>query len=123
MVQQLAMTAQRVVEMATLGGARSIGLDREIGALTVGMRADIAIFSLRGASIEPVHEPVSSLVYTALGNEARTVIVDGRIVMLDGRLVGLDEAAVLDRAGLAASGLARRAGIPIEAPWSMLPGG
>ena len=113
-----AMTAPRVLEMATLGGARGIGMEKEIGSLEVGKRADIAVFALDGAFAAPVQEPVSSLVYSTSGSECRTVLVDGRVLMRDGRLTTIDEEAVIDRARRAAADLAKRAGIRRKRPWA-----
>ncbi len=112
-----AMTAPRVLEMATIGGARAVGMDREIGSLEIGKRADIAVFALDGAFVSPVHEPVSSLVYATSGSECRTVLVDGRVLMRDGHLTTIDEEAVLDRARRAARALTKRAGIGSKRPW------
>jgi 5-methylthioadenosine/S-adenosylhomocysteine deaminase len=113
-----AMTAPRILEMATLGGARGVGMDKEIGSLEVGKRADIAVFALDRAFASPVHEPVSSLVYSMSGSECRTVLVDGQILMLDGRLTTIDEEAVLDRARRSARELAKRARISRKPPWA-----
>jgi len=113
-----AMTAPRVLEMATLGGARGVGMDEEIGSLEVGKRADIAVFGLDGAFAAPVHEPVSALVYSTSGNECRTVLVDGQVLMLDGRLTTIDEEAVLDRARRAAAELKKRARITRKRAWA-----
>ena len=113
-----AMTAPRVLEMATLGGARGVGMDEEIGSLEVGKRADIAVFGLDGAFAAPVHEPVSALVYSTSGNECRTVLVDGQVLMLDGRLTTIDEEAVLDRARRSAAELTTRAGISKKRAWA-----
>lgn len=112
-----AMTAPRVLEMATIGGARAVGMDREIGSLEPGKRGDIAVFALDGPFTSPVHEPVSSLVYAAVGSECRTVLVDGDVVMRDGRLTRVDEDAVLERARRAARALTARAGIRPAQPW------
>lgn len=113
-----AMTAEKVLEMATIDGARAIGMADEIGSLEVGKRADVAVMSFDNPNVSPVHDPVSSIVYAALGNEARWVLVDGRVVLADGRLTTVDEAAVRERARRAAADLARRAGFPTERrPW------
>jgi len=113
-----AMTAPRILEMATLGGARGVGMDKEIGSLEVGKRADIAVFALDRAFASPVHEPVSSLVYATSGSECRTVLVDGRVLMLDGRLTTIDEEAVLERAQRSAAQLTKRAGISRKRAWA-----
>lgn len=116
-----ALTAPRALEMATVDGARAIGQSDRLGSLEPGKRADITVFDLDGPFTGPVHEPVSSLVYAALGNEARTVLVDGRVVMRDRRLTTLDEGAILERARAAAHALAARAGIRIAQPWVTRP--
>lgn len=107
-----ALTAEAVLEMATIGGARAIGLEREIGSLEVGKRADIIVISLDDPFIAPVHDPVSSIVYAAVGNEVRTVLIDGELVLDEGAPVRIDQAAVLGRAVRAAEDLATRAGLP-----------
>ncbi len=71
--------------------------------------------STRSAFISPVHDPVSALVYSALGHETATVIIDGQIVMRDGVVGTVDEQSVRSRAQIAAAGLASRAAIPTSA--------
>lgn len=112
------VTAPRVLEMATLGGARGVGMDNEIGSLEVGKRADIAVFALDRAFASPVHDPVSTLIYSMSGSECRTVLVNGQVLMLDGRLTTIDEEAVLDRARRSAAALIERAGIKTKRAWS-----
>ena len=114
-----AMTADRVLEMATIDGARAIGMADEIGSIEVGKRADLVTVALDNPFAAPVHDPISSLVYAAVGNEVRTVIVDGRPLMQDGRLATLDEERVLERASSAARDLAVLAGLPsrLERQW------
>jgi 5-methylthioadenosine/S-adenosylhomocysteine deaminase len=106
-----AMTALRVLEMATVEGARAVGMGREIGSLEPGKRADVVVVRLAGPFIEPAHDPVSALVYAAVGTEVATVLVDGEILMRDGQLTGLDEEAILERSRRAAAELAGRAGL------------
>lgn len=111
-----AMTAPRVLEMATFGGARAIGMEDEIGSIEVGKRADIAVFRLDNAFTTPVHDPMSSLVYAAAGYECRHVVVDGRLLMRESRLTTIDEDAVLDQARRSAADLAARSLAPVRAP-------
>jgi 5-methylthioadenosine/S-adenosylhomocysteine deaminase len=108
----LAMTADKVLEMATIDAARSIGMDAEIGSVEVGKRADLITVAFDNAFVTPVHDPVSSLVYAALGNEVRNVLVDGQPLLRDGQLTTLDEQRVMERSGAAALDLATRAGLP-----------
>ncbi len=105
------ITAERVLEMATIDGARALGMEQDIGSLEPGKRADVIIMDLaRSPYAAPVHHPVSALVYSAIGNEVETVIIDGRIIMEKGQLTTVDEERVLYEAQVAASNLVERAG-------------
>ena len=75
------MGPERCIEMATINAAKALGLDDQIGSLEVGKRADIAIFSLSTPHSMPANNPLTSLVYSARGTDAHTVIVDGEIVV------------------------------------------
>lgn len=108
-----AMTAEKVLEMATIDGARCLGLEQEIGSLEAGKRADFVLFDpFRNPKAVPVHNPVSTLVYSSSMDNIRTVAVDGRLLLEDGRFTMLaDEQAVLRNAQQAADGLADRGGM------------
>jgi 5-methylthioadenosine/S-adenosylhomocysteine deaminase len=100
-----AVPARTALEMATIGGARALGLEREIGSLEAGKRADLIVVRMDRARQTPVFDPVSHLVYTTRGDDVDTTIVNGRILMR-GRVVRtLDAAAVLAEAGKAAAGV------------------
>ncbi len=105
------MTAQQVLRMATIGGARAAGLEAEIGSIEVGKKADLVLVDLSDAFVSPVHDPVSALVYSALGHEPSLVVIDGLIVMRDRKVLTVDQQAVRRRAQSAAESLTRRAGI------------
>src|SRR5215831_15073849 len=105
------ITAERVLEMATIEGARALGLEREIGSLEAGKRADLIVVDLaRSPYAVPLHHPVSALVYSAIGDEVETVVIDGQVVMEGRRLTTVDEELVLREAQAAADGLVERAG-------------
>ena len=106
-----ALPAARVLRMATIDGARALGLADEIGSLEGGKRADVTIVNLNSPHATPARDVVSALVYSAQPADVRATIIDGRIVMLDGELLTLNEASVIDEANSEASGLARRAGL------------
>lgn len=114
-----AMTAEQALEMATIGGAVALGLDGDVGSLEPGKLADVVIADLRTAHASPVHHPVSSLVYSAVGPEVETVIIDGRVVMEDRRILTFDEWPVLGEAQRAADDLLTRARIarPRDRRW------
>jgi 5-methylthioadenosine/S-adenosylhomocysteine deaminase len=104
------ITAEKVLEMATIDGARAVGLAAEIGSIEVGKKADIVVLNYENAFMTPIHHPVSAIVYSALGNEVASVMIDGRFVMRDGVVGGVNETAVRRRAQTSADDLARRAG-------------
>jgi cytosine/adenosine deaminase-related metal-dependent hydrolase len=90
-----AMPAATVLEMATLGGARALGLDREIGSLEVGKRADVILVGLKNLHSTPHTDPVSSLVYSARSSDVDTCLVDGRILMKNKGLLTIDHERIL----------------------------
>ena len=92
------MPAQTVLEMATIGGARVLGMEKEIGSLEVGKKADIIILDLNRPHLQPVYNIVSHLVYSATGADVRDVIIDGKLVMENRKLLTLNEEEVLDKA-------------------------
>ena len=104
------MTAEKVLEMATIDGARAVGLEAEIGSIEVGKKADIVVLDYNNAFMTPIHHPVSAIVYSALGHEASSVMIDGRFVMRDGIVATVDETAVRRQAQVSADALTKRAG-------------
>jgi 5-methylthioadenosine/S-adenosylhomocysteine deaminase len=113
------MTAEKVMEMATIDGARAIGMADQIGSLEVGKKADFALLDLSNAFVTPLHHPVSALVYSALGSEVEAVVIDGVTVMSDGTLRSVDEYEVARSAQEAAYRLAERAGTSRPARWPL----
>lgn len=85
-----ALTAERALEMATIGGARAVGLDDQIGSIEVGKKADIIVCDLSRSHTRPLHNVASTLVYQANGSEVETVIVDGCVLMEEGQLSFFD---------------------------------
>ncbi|MGI9952389.1 5'-deoxyadenosine deaminase [Moorellaceae bacterium AZ2] len=87
-----AMPAWKVMEMATLGGARALGLADEIGSLEVGKKADVVVVDLRGLHQTPGDgvDIYSRLVYETRGSDVTWTIVDGRVVVADRRLLTID---------------------------------
>ena len=98
------LSAGQVLELATAGGARALGLEQELGAIAVGRRADLVVLDLRGPHLAPTPpDPVSHLVYAAQASDVRDVFVDGRPVVLAGELLtmSLDEICALPVLSLA----------------------
>ena len=103
------LTAGRVLRMATIDGARAMGLDGEIGSLEVGKRADVAVVRLGRLHTTPAADVVSALVYGAEANDVDTVVIDGRLLMRDQKLLTLDEGSVVAEAAAEAKELVNRA--------------
>ncbi len=92
--------AVHAIAAATTGGARALGLERVVGAVQPGLRADLCLVDLTDVAFMPANSVARQLVYSETGRGVQTTIVDGRIVMLDRVLQTIDEAAF--RAELAA---------------------
>jgi len=97
------MPAGQVLELATRGGARAIGLADRIGSLEPGKQADVIAVSVAGARQTPMFDPVSHLVYVTRGADVRTTIVAGRVLMREGRVRSLNRELVLKDARTAAA--------------------
>ena len=85
------MPPERVVEMATINGARCALWENEIGSLEAGKKADVTLFNTRMPQWQPLYNPVSNLVYSATGASVDTVICDGKILMEGRQLQTMDE--------------------------------
>ena len=85
-----ALAAREVVWMSTMGGARALGLDHDIGSLEKGKFADIVILNLRKPHLIPLYDYYSHLVYAAKGSDVDTTLVNGKIIVENGKLAHLD---------------------------------
>jgi 5-methylthioadenosine/S-adenosylhomocysteine deaminase len=95
------LPARQALAMATREGARALDLDREIGSLEPGKRADLIVVGAGGLHQrpqDPAASPYSFLVYATKASDVETVIVDGKVVVRDGRVLTLDEADALRQA-------------------------
>lgn len=80
--------------IATINGAKALGLEREIGSIEEGKKADLAILNLNTPSLTPRNNLIAGLSYSANGSEVETVIIDGRIVMENRKILTMDEELV-----------------------------
>jgi 5-methylthioadenosine/S-adenosylhomocysteine deaminase len=106
------MSAERVLEMATINTARAMGIDHLVGSLEVGKKADVVAFNIEQPHHAVGNRPVAALVFSSHGCDVDTVVVNGELRLREGRLVGFDREAevlaegrrraaeVIDRAGL-----------------------
>ena len=90
-----AVSARTVLEMATIRGARALGMDRVIGSLEPRKHADLITVSMAGARQTPMYDPLSHLVYVSHGDDVQNTVVNGRVLMRARKLTTLDEAAVI----------------------------
>jgi guanine deaminase len=88
-------TASEIWNAATVGGARALGRDGELGRLTPGYKADIVLYRLSSMGLVPLNVPVRQLVHSECGGGIDTVIVDGEVVMQAGKLTRIDEPALI----------------------------
>jgi len=91
------MDAQTLIRMATIDGARALGLGKITGSLEVGKRADLIVIDINKPHLTPMYNPYSHVVYAASGQDVRHSIIDGRIVMEDRRLLTLDVEHIIER--------------------------
>lgn len=106
-----ALPAARVLRMATLDGARALGLEAEVGSVEPGKRADLTVLELGRLHTTPRPDVVSTVVYASEARDVRDVLIDGRPVLRDGELQTLDEREVLAEATRQYELLAARSGI------------
>ena len=115
-----AMAPGTVLEMATLHGARAMQVDA--GILEPGRLADLVVVDLSGAHNQPLHRPVSALVYSAHAEDVESVVVGGRVVLRNRQFETLPEREILAEASRRAQALLERTGVladlPLRWPWS-----
>lgn len=92
------LPARTVLEMATIGGARAIGLEKEIGSLEAGKRADLILVRMDTPHQTPLYNVLSQLVYATKASDVDTVIINGQVVMENRKVLTIDEPAVLAKA-------------------------
>src|SRR5215469_453858 len=94
----LALNAKSVVEMATIDGARALHMEKEIGSLEVGKKADLVLISLDEPNAVPMYDIYAQIAYSLKGSDVRTVVIAGKMVMRDRKLLTVDGSKVLEKA-------------------------
>jgi 5-methylthioadenosine/S-adenosylhomocysteine deaminase len=100
-----ALSAYEVLKMATINGAKALRLEKSIGSIEVGKRADIILIDSTKPHLKPLHNVYAAIVYSAKGSDVDTVIVDGRILMEKRRMKTLNEKNVIREAEMVALNL------------------
>jgi 5-methylthioadenosine/S-adenosylhomocysteine deaminase len=106
-LEPTAMPAAKVLEMTTLGGARVLGLEKNIGSLEVGKKADVILIDCRQPHLQPFYHP-DLLVYAANGGDVATAIIDGKLVMLKRKVLTFDVDEVMAKVRELARKIIRR---------------
>ena len=112
--------AETALEMATINGARALGMEDEIGSIEVGKKADLVLFDTRRPEWRSLHDPVSNLVYNADGRSVHTVMVDGRIVVEDHKPTFIDEWELIQKVQSLGEGLLERVGVSYPSRWPIV---
>ncbi|MGV2621509.1 UNVERIFIED_CONTAM: 5'-deoxyadenosine deaminase [Halobacillus marinus] len=105
-----AMDARTVFRMATIGGAKAVGMEKEIGSLEVGKKADLSILNLEDFHTYPMHgvDPISRIVYSATRADVESTMVGGRFLMENRKMKTMDKAVVLKEADVSIKRLIKR---------------
>ena len=104
------LNARDILRLATVGGARALGLPADLGALEVGRLADFFLFDPYRLKSVPMHEPLSTLVYAGEQSNVDTVVIDGKVVLEGGRFASIDEEAFVREVHDRALSLSQRIG-------------
>ncbi|MBM3933945.1 MAG: amidohydrolase family protein [SAR202 cluster bacterium] len=114
------ITAEQAFEMATINGARAMGIADELGSIEPGKKADIVIQDRTRPEWHPGLDPMNSLLYSARSGPVHTVIVDGEIILRKGEFTRVDAEAELARIDRAGRSLYRRMGFNIQHRWPVV---
>lgn len=114
------LTAEDALAMATINGAKAVGLDKRIGSLVPGKRADLVVRANDIAEAFPLTDPISQLVYSTGAKSVHTVLIDGRIVLDARRPTRIEPATVFDAVQASAKRIFDRMGYRFEPKWTPL---
>jgi cytosine/adenosine deaminase-related metal-dependent hydrolase len=109
--------AEMAYEMATIGGAKTMGMADKIGSLEVGKKADVVLHDTDRPEWRPLLNVANQLVWSADGRGVHTVFVDGAKVVEDGRMTTIDEESFYGRCQAAGEAITARSGLPDKAKW------
>lgn len=112
--------AETALELATIGGAKALGMDADIGSIEVGKKADLVLFDTRRPEWRALFNPVNNLVYNADGRSVHTVIVDGQVRVENYRPVFVDESRLIDQVQSLGEELLARVGVSFPSRWPMV---
>lgn len=115
------LKAEAILEMATLNGAKALGITDHVGSLEPGKRADIIAINTDVPHLTPIWNPVATVVFAAQGSDVDTVIIDGRFVMRNREVLTMDERKIIAEARIRTPQIAKRGGIPeMDSLWPII---
>ena len=114
------IAAETALELATIGGAKALGLEAEIGSIEEGKKADLVLFDTRRPEWRALFNPVNNLVYSADGRSVHTVIVDGEVRVENYRPVFVEEGRLIDRVQSLGEELLGRTGVAFPSRWPVV---
>jgi cytosine/adenosine deaminase-related metal-dependent hydrolase len=114
------ITAHTALEMATIHGARALGMHNQVGSLETGKRADLVIHTLDRPEPHPRFDPVDNLIYFSLSRTVDTVIVDGRIIFDHGQFTLIDAQQAYARIDACGQSVKNRIGTKVPSPWPII---
>jgi cytosine/adenosine deaminase-related metal-dependent hydrolase len=109
--------AEAVLEMATINGAKAMGLEDQIGSIEVGKQADFTALNMNKPRLTPAPDPVSAIVFAGCGSDVDTVVIGGKLVVKGGEVLTMDEGRILTEANERARKVYERAGINYGPRW------
>jgi cytosine/adenosine deaminase-related metal-dependent hydrolase len=115
------MGAEQAIEMATINGAKTLGMENEIGSLEVGKKADMVIFDANRLEWRPLYNEVQNLVYSSTGNSVESVIINGKLIVDKSKVLTINEEEILSEAHQIEKDLKTRLKIPTAcSPWKFI---
>ena len=114
------MPAEKVLEMATLHGARCALQEADLGSLEAGKKADIVLFDTSRPEWRPLYHPVANLVFAADGHSVETVVIDGQIVFENGHMTTIDEESVMREIEALGQSMLERTGWQPKIAWPVI---
>ncbi len=112
--------AETALEMATIQGAKALGLDSQIGSIEVGKKADLVLFDTKRPEWRTMFNPVNNLVYNADGRSVHTVLVDGKVVVEDHVPLFVDEWELIQKVQELGAGMLQRTGVSFPQRWPII---
>jgi 5-methylthioadenosine/S-adenosylhomocysteine deaminase len=111
---------ETALEMATLNGAKALGLDHDLGSIEAGKKADLVLFDTKRPEWRNLFNPINTLVYNADGRSVHTVIVDGRVVVQDYKPLYVDEWQLIQKVQVIGERLLARTGVSFPPRWPVV---